>query len=857
MTPEQARIALKNLHAEVAAAFDAGESGHDLCRRMSEGVDRILVGLWRKLAPSACKVVDLLAVGGYGRAELAPFSDWDIWLLVPEKAGKGLEDDIQAFLYALWDAGGKIGYAVRTPSETMEHIHNDWDAATAALEARLLDGQGHQYRQLQPVLQRFFRRQRRRFVRAKLEEMNLRHQRAGDTAFLMEPDVKEGMGGLRDGQAIFWMARGWYGVHDQKELVRHGILSAKELSHLADARDFLLRCRVGLHLENGRAADRLSFEMQLALAERMGYESELGRPTVEVFMKDYFRHAGRMARVSRLLTMHFDELLNPKFFARIQDLGDGFTLQGDRVGIVHANVFREDPLRLLRIFHVAQEGRRHLSSTALRQIREDVLLIDDDFRHHPDARESFLAILRARRNVHWTLKQMNDTGILGRYIPEFRHVVGLGQFNRYHAYTVDEHTIRAVGEARNFIHGERQQRLDLAHEVVYRIHRPELLYLALIFHDIAKGMEGDHSENGARLARAFCQRLQLDVDATALVEWLVREHLTMAVTSQRCDLADPEVVRRFADTVGNLGRLYYLLLLTVADIAAVGPGVWNDWKGSLLKELFQATERYLAGQGRQSQAALDTQRIRMQAARDRLLDIESHLLDQAEGLLPHRCVAHFPPHQLARILHLLAHHMRSYGVETWVDSRRGETLVIVLAPERPGLLAMLADAVGGSHVNIIAAQAFRLRDGRALDVFHIQSVDGQAFDEASDLGRIREKILKVLDTDQGLRPPRRPRLKRHILMEHVPVRVRHLPDASSRHTAIEVVAADRPGLLAELTYAISQEGYNIRNAAISTFGERVVDVFFLHGEHDRPLAPDELEALIAKLSKVAKVPEVQ
>ncbi len=856
MTPDQARASLKDLLHEVARGFDAGVSGHDLCRRMSEGVDRILIGLWRELAPSACRSVDLVAVGGYGRAELAPFSDWDIWLLVPENMDKGLEDDIQAFLYALWDAGAKIGYAVRTASETMEHIHNDWDAATAALESRLLNGSGQQYQQMQLDLERFFRRQRRRFVRAKREEMELRHQRAGDTAFLMEPDVKEGMGGLRDGQAVFWMVRGWYGVHDQEGLVRHGILSAKELSHLADARDFLLRCRVGLHLESGRASDRLSFEMQVALAERMGYAPERGRPTVEVFMKDYFRHAGRMARVSRLLTMHFDELLNPKFFARVRDLGDGFTLYGDRVGIVHARVFRDDPLRLLRIFHVAQEGRRHLSSTALRQIREDVLLIDDDFRKHPDARESFLAILRARRNVHWTLKQMNDTGVLGRYIPEFRHVVGLGQFNRYHAYTVDEHTIRAVGEARNFIHGEREQRLDLAHELIYRIHRPELLYLALIFHDIAKGMEGDHSENGARLARAFCERMRLDVDATALVEWLVREHLTMAVTSQRCDLADPEVIRRFADTVGDLGRLYYLLLLTVADIAAVGPGVWNDWKGSLLKELFQASERYLAGQGGQSRAALDTQRIRLQAARDRLPELDAELLDQAGRLLPQRCVMHFPPHQLARILHLLVHHLQSYGVETWVDSKRGETLVMVLAPERPGLLAMLADAVGGAHVNIIAAQAFELRDGRALDVFHIQSVDGRAFDEDSDLGRIRAKILKILETDQALRPPKRPRLKRHILMEHVPVRVRHLPDASSRHTAIEVVAADRPGLLAELTYAISQEGYNIRNAVISTFGERVVDVFFLHGKDGHPLAPGELEALIAKLGEVARVPEV-
>jgi len=351
----------------------------------------------------------------------------------------------------------------------------------------------------------------------------------------------------------------------------------------------LWRCRAALHLLMKRPTDRLGFEQQAMLADSMGYEADEHRPSVELFMKDYFRHAGRIARVTSLLTMHFQELLHPQYFSFERNIDDGFTLEGQRVGIQHEQVFQQEPLRLLRIFHISQLGHRHLSSGALRQIRADVTLIDDAFRASPAAHAAFLQILRDRRNVASALKMMNDTGVLGRFIPRFRDVVGLGQFNRYHAYTVDEHTLRAVGEARNFFHGEHDMRLPLAHQIWHQISRPELLYLALIFHDIAKGMPGDHSENGEVLAHDFCQKIGLNRDATELVSWLVRKHLSMAVTSQRFDLSDADVIATFAEKVVDIERLNYLFLLTVADIAAVGPNVWNDWKGSLLSELYHAT----------------------------------------------------------------------------------------------------------------------------------------------------------------------------------------------------------------------------------------------------------------------------
>ncbi|MDX8406693.1 MAG: [protein-PII] uridylyltransferase, partial [Mariprofundus sp.] len=463
------RQALDDLYSGVATALDAGESGSVLSRLMCQGVDEFLVALWQRKAPTAAACIDLIAVGGYGRGELSPHSDWDLWFIVPDSCSPQVETEMQAFLLSLWDMGAKIGHAVRSVKETLEHVQEDWSSATAALESRRLCGSGELYAQLQTGLDLFFKKQRKAFVKAKLAELEGRHQRTGGTAFWMEPDIKEGKGGLRDVQASFWMGKVWYGCDNMAGLVdRHGI-SQRELEQLLAAQDFLWRCRAALHLDVKRGSDRLGFEQQVTLAERMGYQSVGHRPAVDTFMKDYFRHVGRVARVTGLLVMHFQEQLHPQRFTFKRDIGDGFTQEGTLVGISDADVFKEEPLRLLRVFYVAQQGQRRLSSQALRQIRADVLLIDDAFRDHPEAQRTFMKILRGNRNVHWALKEMNDTGVLGRFIPAFRDVVGLGQFNRYHAYTVDEHTIRAVGEARNFWHAERQLRLPLAHEVCHAI----------------------------------------------------------------------------------------------------------------------------------------------------------------------------------------------------------------------------------------------------------------------------------------------------------------------------------------------------------------------------------------------------
>lgn len=844
---------MRELNEAVDAAFKAGASGTELTGLMCRGVDALLIRLWQQKAPTASTSVDLVLVGGNGRGELAPKSDWDMWFLVSGECSQVVEEEMQAFLLALWDMGAKIGHAVRSVKECLEHVKEDWNSATAASESRLLTGPGERYEELQRGLDKFFKKKRKAFVEAKLSEVKARHARTGGTAFWMEPDIKEGKGGLRDVQSVFWMAKVWYGCDNIAELVEKGAISTRERDGLLSAQDFLWRCRTGLHLEMRRPSDRLGFEQQALLAELMGYKPIPPRPAVDAFMKEYFRHVGRISRVSSLLYMHFREQLNPRLFAFKKSVNHGFILEGKRLSIADDRVFKDEPLRLLRIFREAQKGKRRLSSRALRQIRADVLLIDDAMRDDPVAQRIFMKILRSKRNVQWALRQMHDTGVLGRFIPEFREVVGLGQFNQYHAFTVDEHTIRAVGEARNFFHRDRYVRLPLAHEVCHKINRPELLYITILFHDIAKGLPGDHSEVGAVMARRFCERMNLDLDAVELVEWLVREHLLMAVKSQRFDLSDPEVIRAFAERVGNQSRLNYLLLLSIADISAVGPNVWNDWKGSLLAELYRLTESYFLSDETLNETAERLYQTRVRSVLDSVKDADEEAIKAALGQMSRQCVMHFPPRQLTDIVPLIAD-SDGNAVKFWVDNDRSETLFYIVGHPRPGMFAAFAAALTSGHASILAAQAYMLNDGRVLDVFHLQGRHGAPFNVLSDLERLQERVEKLLDSEVLPQLVINKKFKVSLLMRNVPVRVRELPQASFRETAIEVSTADQPRLLARLADAIAKQGYSLHGASVSTFGERAVDVFFITCNDSGPLATDQIRVLCDKLCEVAALP---
>lgn len=847
------RQRLAALRADVRAAFAAGGKGRDLVRQMCAGVDALLIDLWQATAAGEHGNVDIVAVGGYGRGELCPYSDWDLWFLMPAGRDDVANQHIQRFLYVLWDLRVQLGYAVRTIDDTVAHLRDNWDSTTAAMESRLLLGGGGHYEALQASMKRMGRRQQRRFIRAKLEEFAERRQRTGKTAFLMEPDVKEGSGGLRDIQALMWMAKAWYGADTMAGLIAAGALIPSECRQLLQARDFLWRLRSGLHLIAGRDSDRLDFETQEQLAGMLGYRNLPHQPAVERLMKHYFRHAGRVARITNMLVMHFQELLKPRRFVLCKNIDDGFVLCGRRLDVKRDDAFTQKPLRLLTIFYAAQQGRRRLSSHALRLIGEHARLIDRDFRKRPEANAVFLSMLREPRNVAWALKEMHDTGVLGRFIPEFGRTIGLGQFNRYHAYPVDEHTIHAVAEARRLRLGRiGGDKLAWVGEAMSTLTRPELLYLALIFHDLGKGRPEDHSLVGERLARRFCQRLGLDRDASELVSWLVKQHLLMAVTSQRCDLGDARVIDRFARQVGDLERLRYLLVLTVADIHAVGPNVWNDWKGSLLRELYALTEQRLIT-GPVSVDSAERIKARVHAALNTAGAAERIALADHLHALPPRALLRFPPEDLLSIGRLLMRCGEEAGVDVRLDAGRGETVVFIAAHDRPGLFADLSAAIGSGHVSVVAAHAFDLGGGRVLDVFHIQDDHARPLVEPSDQQRLCRRIDNVLAGGKAV--VRAPQVKPHVLMRRVPVSVRALPPASTRQTAIEVVAADRPALLATLARTIADAGVNVRGAAISTFGEKAVDVFFLTDRTGKPLDESQIKTVCTQLAAAARLPE--
>jgi [protein-PII] uridylyltransferase len=842
------------LHAEIARLMDQGAGGAVLVQQMCRGVDALLTGLWSRIAGDVDQHVDMMAVGGYGRGELCPYSDWDLWFIVPDHHSPPINAAITSFMYVLWDMNVHVGHAVRTVGESVRHLSEDWNSATAALEIRLLHGKGYLFTELQRQTSRFFVKRRKAFVQAKLDEMKARHERGGGTAFLMEPDVKEGQGSLRDVHGIFWMAKAWYGVERLDRLVGMGVMTARELKQLRTARNFLWRCRTGLHLIAGRAMDKMGFEQQAELASRFGHEDRPEQYAVDVFMKQYFRHAGRISRITHLMVMHFEEQLHPQRFVRRKEIGDGLVLEGEQVGLHDAHVFEKEPLRLLSIFHVAQQGHRHLSSQALRLAREQVTLLTPRLRNSAEASELFLRILRSPRNVAWTLREMNVTGVLGRFIPDFRRVVGLGQFNRYHSYTVDEHTIRAVAEARNMVHGETgPMRLPLAADLMRRLHRPELIYIALIFHDIAKGRPGDHSELGENLARRFCLRLGLTRDDAELVAWLVRHHLLMAMVSQRSDISDPQVAARFAAQVGDMERLNCLLVLSVADIAAVGPMIWNEWKGSLLEELYRATELQLMDSDVRSKALKMRVETRVQSLLRSVSTTERAGITAACDILPERCIMQFEVDRLRPITTLIARSGDGQGVDVDIDARRNESRLLVLAHEREGLFAGLTGEIAGGFINVVSAHAYDLSDGRVLDVFRIQTPEGRALTIPSDLEKLMQRIRALIEHPWEISPPAVHPPRIHILMRHVPVLAQELPTASTRHTAIEVTAADRPGLLAQLAYAIYQAGYHLRGANISTFGEKVVDVFFLQRRDGNKLAPAEVESLCMALVETARL----
>lgn len=820
-------------------------------RRRAKAVDDIVVENWRALE-SVPSDAALLAVGGFGRGELHPESDVDLLVLLARRPPRGLEAELGEFVRRLWDAGLQVGHSVRTLRQCVRLARDDLTVITNLMEQRRLAGSEALTERLTRLIAPRRMWSPRRFVLAKLDEMHARHARYNDTAYNLEPNIKGGIGGLRDVQTVEWMARRAFDVSSLAELAGGPLLRRTELRALDKGKHYLWRVRYALHRLAGRPEERLLFEHQRALAARFepGEGAAGDNAHVERFMQQYFRNAVMLERLCERLILGFrDELEKSVRRARAVGVSDEFRVRRRLLEPVHDDVFERDPLALIRVFllvnaHPQVDG---FAASTARLIRRSRGLIDDAFRADPSARALFVEVLRQPEGVYRSLNLMNRHGVLVRYLPVFDHVVGLMQFDLFHVYTVDQHTLFVVRNLERFRIPEHALRFPLAGKIMKRIKKPALLFLSGFFHDVAKGRGGDHSELGETEARDFCLAHGFSEVDSELVAWLVRHHLLLSMTAQHRDVSDPEVVHEFATAVGERERLDYLYLLTVADICATSPKLWTGWKDRLLAALYQATtqafDRGLKNPLLRSEKAKTQRREARMALADQ--GVDSRAIDVLWDRLPRE---YFLRYDMNQILWQCGELLNAGEARLLVAVRerpgRRTTEVFVHAPDVMGSFAAVTAVLDRLNLRVTEATVVTSRDAMSLDAFQVVGADDDPLTEDAD--RL-QRIHQALMTELTKAPDRRPRRA----MRSLTRRQRHFAapcdlsfsERDDGRTRILIKAPDRPGLLAGVAKVFFEQGASVHDARIATFGDQAEDVFIISNGRGGPLTSEAVAEL--------------
>ncbi len=789
------------------------------------------------------RTMAIVAVGGYGRATLAPGSDIDLLFLIPAKPDAAVNNIVEFLLYALWDARQKVGHATRNIVECLKLSKTDITIMTSILEARFICGAQTLYGDLTLQFRKtIVQTSARKFVSDKLEERDQRHAKYGESRYSVEPDLKDGKGGLRDLHTLFWIAKFLFEANSPEELADKGAFSHGELRRFQKCEDFLWAVRCHMHFIAGRGEDKVSFDRQSELAERLGYKGHAGLKHVERFMKHYFliskevgdltrifcasleaRHLKDAPRLSRAISMFFSK--SKKLKAGLKD----FRIESGRVTVATPDVFAENPGNLIRIFRVAAECNAEVHPDALRLIRRSLRLIDEPLRQSPESNALFLDLLTSTHDPETLLRMMNEAGVLGRFLPEFGKVVAMMQFNMYHHYTVDEHLIRTVGVLHGIESGTLSGEHPLSAAIFPTLKSRRALYVAALLHDIAKGRDEHHSIAGERIAREVCPRLGLSAGETDTVAWLIRHHLLMSETSQMRDLNDFKTILDFTSIVQSPERLKLLLILTVADIRAVGPGVWNGWKGQLLRTLYSEAEPVLTGGHT------------IVSRKDRVADAQARYLAGHPELTDDQRKAAAGKHYDAYWLNVSLERQRDHAAlianasprqittSHKTDAFAGITEITVYAPDHPRLLALLFGACTAAHANIVGAQIFTTTDGMALDTILLQREFADDGDEQRRADRVCEMIKRTMRGEVRLRDvlahAQQPQGRAKAFTVEPVVIVDNTQ--SNTYTLIEINGLDRLGLLHGLTEALFHLNLNIGSAHITTFGEKAVDVFYV------------------------------
>lgn len=848
---DRCKLLIKSARQQAREQLEADGKGrkcaHGLARFQDELIallfDYTVAHIYRATNPSDAERMSVVATGGYGRGLLAPGSDIDILFLLPYKQTPWGESVAEYILYLLWDLGFKVGHATRTVEQCLKMAHQDMTIRTALLDIWLIHGDAQLFAELTYRLRReVFAGTARTFIDSKMAERDERHRRAGESRYKVEPNVKDGKGGLRDLHTLHWLAKYLYGKEVGPETIEGRIFTTEEYSTFRRSEDFLWSVRCHLHFLTGRAEERLSFELQPLMAERLGYRNKSGQRPVERFMKHYFLVTKNVGDLTAILCAALEIqqaktapglpglISGWKLRRQIRQLTD-FRIENDRLNVADAEIFKRDPVNLIRLFAQAELTNAHLHPNAIRLLRQSLRLIDDRLRNDPEANRIFLGLIAAKSNPETTLRRMNEAGVLGRFLPEFGHIVAMMQFNMYHHYTVDEHLLRTVGELAQIEHGDNVDELPLSSQIVKSIQSRRALYVAAFLHDIGKGRPEDHSILGARIARRLCPRLGLTPAESETVVWLIEQHLTMSNIAQSRDLSDPKTAQDFAKVVQSPERLKLLTLLTVADIRAVGPGVWNGWKGQLIRTLYHETEPLVAGGHTQVE-----RRHRVEDAKEQLATALSDWPRADVGRFIDR---HYPDYWLrtetakqashARLVDRAEKESRKLITDAVTDAFTAITELTVFAPNHPRLLALFAGACAANGANILGAHITTTRDGFALDTFLLAREFADDEDEIRRAKRIEATIDRLLRGEARLkqllekRTLGTTRLEAFTVMPEVIIN----NQLSERFTVIEVTGRDRTGLLYDLTSMISDLSLDIASAHITTFGEKAVDVFYV------------------------------
>jgi [protein-PII] uridylyltransferase len=824
--------------------FEAGDSVKDILYRRAWLIDQLLTSVWQSTMTS--KELALVAVGGYGRAELHPYSDIDIMILTSPRIDKVLTGEIEKFLTFLWDIGLEVGHSVRNIKDCISAAKADITIVTNLMEARLITGSEKLFDDMRRLTgpQKIW--PSRKFFQAKWTEQIQRHQKFDGTEHKLEPNIKEGPGGLRDIQMVDWVAKRHFSATRLSELVTHNFLTAEEYKALAAGREFLWRVRFALHTQTGRHEDRLLFDHQRNVAKSFGYDTK-DNSGIEQFMKVYHRTVHELARLNEMLLQHFqEEIIYAKRREKIKTINKRFQVRNDFIEVCNNRVFKRSPSALLELFLLMQQNIniKGVRASTIRLVRESIHLIDEAYRNDLRNQSLFLEIMRQPRRVGHELRRMHRYGVLSAYFPQFSVIEGLMQFDLFHVYTVDEHTLFVVRNMRLFEQDEYSEKFPLCQQVLKEIPKQELLYLSGMFHDIAKGRGGSHAELGAEDALVFCRNHKLPEFDCRLVAWLVRNHLMMAKTAQRMDISDPEVINNFASKMGDTMHLNYLYLLTVADISGTNPQLWNSWKDALIADLYNKTRQALR---RGLENPIDkTERIEQTRASSlELISQQSGSTEDPSPLWDVLGDDYFIRYSADEI----AWHTKALTKSSSLKlpliairekTFRGASEIFIYTQDSKNLFSRTTLSLDNLGLNVLDARIVTSSNNYTLDTFIVLEMNGKPIKGKERVKEIRNSLSKQLsELEKPSRKPSRPR-SRKIKHFPIPTRISFSQDENNARTIMEVSTTDRPGVLSSVGMAMEFCGVILQGAKIATYGERVEDIFFISDENNQ-VVTDELK----------------